>query len=137
MYPRRRNRDDLSARPDKVTIPGPDNKPVECMLAVPNDVYKTLNKTFDTGAKFAYCGKKDGTNRKLIRIDGDIFSEEDGRIVKPIEEILKLKDPECLPVTTFGRYMAENGKIEWAYDDKGNYLGVRAKDGTIITKDKL
>jgi hypothetical protein len=54
-------------------------------VAVPPNVYDTLMNQFDKGEKFAYSGKKDGSNRRLTRRDGQIYVAEpgDNRLVIP------------------------------------------------------
>ena len=96
------------------------------MIAVPLKIYLDLQNTFDKGEIFAYSGKKDGTNRKLERRDGLIYSVDDGRQVVPLEYILAAND-NIKPSNKFAECIGKEGRIDWAYDQHGKFIGIKKK----------
>lgn len=103
------------------------------MIAVPLSVYINLQNTFDKGEKYAYSGKKDGTNRKLERRDGLIYSVEDGRQVMPLEYLMAATGAK--PMNKFAEYVQKEGNISWAYDEQGKFIGIKRKNGSILAKE--
>lgn len=103
-------------------------------VGVPPNVYNELMAQFDRGAKFAYSGKKDGTNRKLIRRDGRIYVDEpgDNRLVISLDSV-----PNAVPVSAYGQHIKQTGGLGYVYDDQGNLIGARNANGSFLPKSEF
>ena len=104
------------------------------VVGVSPDVYNYLMKQFDSGAQFAYSGKKDGTNRKLTRKDGKIYVAEPGddRLVIAVPYANSAVMANMIPLSAHGENAKQTGGVNWVYDNKGNLIGTRKPDGSVL-----
>jgi|SRR5581483_287431 len=62
------------------------------LLSVSLEIYNRLHERFDRGEENVYSGKKDGTNRRLIRLNNGAIHEVEGsrREVLPLEPLIEM-----------------------------------------------
>lgn len=118
------------------------NHDLNHFISVPLSVFVNLHGTFDRGAVIAHSGKKDGTDRSLTRLKTlaivDINSNGE---VLPFEVLMALTPNQKL--SNFMQVQKDkyektgDSTVNWVYNDKRELIGIKDKDGKILTKDKF
>lgn len=98
-----------------------------CILVL-DEVYTKLHIRFDRGEKNVFTGRKDGTNRKVIRKeDGKIYSCEDGREIRPLSLMNSIdSEVKSLMATKYGQFSLKHNihKQKWLYNNNNILTGI-------------
>jgi hypothetical protein len=96
-------------------------------VGVPDELYKSFHGDFDRGAAFVQTGRKDGSNRKWIRLPSKMIVHSDNR-----EQILvpmSLHDTKDIrPLTAHGAAVLAGGRRTWIYGVPENIVDPETKE---------
>ena len=121
-------------------------KPTLAFIAVSDDVWFSLHRRFDSGSTGVYTGRKDGTDRPVIRTADDrIVAVLCGREVVPLTVVKGVFAPQSGHLIEQSRlHIVKNtainagrdDKLVWDYSEDGEFRGGWC-DGTYFTKSEL